>query len=378
MKKLKKILLGIALSLMSCFLCVGYAQFSVPLTVKGSAEAGPPRAVIITDVTYSGSSGSSAVINGFNKTVLNTKTTLARSRNAKLTYTITVYNNTDQVYAYDSMIYTEGALTYDNTNIKVEPDIKKGTQVQPGHYLTFNVAVSYVNGWWIQNTVLNSIITYQFKLPDEISDNEGDAAVKGALAKFKEILNTPEDYKTLTDSMDDNFDGRYDWTGTYIGNVTGAQSENISDSQIVETLFDGLLTLTINGSDTPVTVIIKREPVDNNEKTGNQYVYSINNNQTVINGCEMTLYMTAENLYSYDYQDLVPVYAAVFTVAQDANGNPTGEWYQVGDVYLGKAKVNAYSGEYSNGSFDTGTWRLVGSNGNTTNQTISDVIQGLS
>lgn len=377
MKKLKRILLGVVLSLMSCFLCVGYAQFSIPLTINGAAEAGPPKAVIITDITTRGKDYGTATVNNFSLTVVNSKVTLANTRNSSATFTITVYNNTDVVQGYNAMIYTVGDTTYDNSNIVLSPDIERRTAVRPGEYLTFTVTASYYDKSNRTDRELNSIVTYEFLPLNEIPEDEGEVAVYNVLDKFKKILNTPADYTTLCNEIAANYDGSRDWTATYIGNVVGTEDyENNNDTAIVNDLFDGILTLNINGVDTNVTVIIKRESIDGKANTGSTYYYG--NPPVGVPDTEMTLYVTAEDLNTVSSGTAVTVYAATFTVKQDADGEPLGEWYQLGELYQGRAQVVGYIGGYNNGSFDTGTWRLVNANGLTSTTTISDLIQRLS
>lgn len=368
-----KFLLGITLSLCCAFSCVGYAAISGSLAVQGEVDVAPPKSVYITSVSTSGKNGGVAEVNNFSLTVLNSYVRLANRKNSTATFTITVYNNSDVVQGYNAMIYTVGDATYDNENIVLNPDIKRRTAINPGEFLTFNVTASFVtlNQGVTANYVLNSIVNYEFLPIDQIPEDEGEVAVLNVLEKFKKILNDAEDYKTLSDEIAANYDGSRDWTATYIGNVVGTEDyENNNDTAIVNDLFDGVLTLNINGVDTSVTVIIKREEIDGNSSTGDTYYYGTPSRGVA--DTEMTLYITAEDLNSVNSGTHVTVYAIVFTINQDASGNPTGEWYQVGEMYTGTAQVVGYIGGYNNGSFDTGTWRKTG-----TNQTIQSIIQSL-
>ena len=366
-----KALLGISLSFMCVFTSLGYAQLSSTLTVNGETQSQPPEAVYITSVTTEVSSGSSATVNNFSMTVLNSQLTLANRRTATATFTVTVYNNSNVVQGYNAMIYTVGDATYDNDKIVLTPDIERRTAVNPGEYLTFTVTASYSDPSDRSNRSLNSIVNYEFLPLDEIPEDEGEVAVLNVLDKFKQILNTPEDYKTLSDEIAANYDGSRAWTATYIGNVVGTEDyENNNDTAIVNDLFDGVLTLNINGTDTNVTVIIKRESVDGDSTTGDTYYYG--DPATGVADTEMTLYVTADDLNAVSSGTKVTVYAVVFTIAQDSSGATTGEWYQVGDMYAGTADVVGYIGGYNNGSFDTGTWRE-----SETNKTIHTIIQEL-
>ena len=72
-------------------------------------------------------------------------------------------------------------------------------------------------------------------------------------------------------------------------------------------------------------------------------------------GCEMTLYMTVDQLNTPN--SWAPVYATVFTCDRDDNGNTISKWYKVGDSYTGEANVVGYRGESGGtGSFVTDNW----------------------
>ena len=371
MKACVKSLICIALSFMCLFTCVGYAAVSDNLIISGRAEAKPPKAVYITSVTTDGLGGAQATVNNFSLTVINSTVTLTDVFATCATFTVTVYNNSDVVQGYNAMIYTVGESTYDNDNITLTPSILRGETVKPGEYLEFTVTATLVNWWGRDNLVLNSIVNYEFLPIEEIPEDEEDIAVTNVLEKFKRILNDPEDYKHLSDEIAANYDGSRDWTATYIGNVVGTEDyENNNDTAVVNDLFDGILTLNINGVETNVTVIIKRESVDGKSSTGDTYYYGTP--PVGVADTEITLYITAADLNSVDSGAKVTVYASVFTIDQDANGNTVGGWYQLGEMYTGSADVVGYIGGYNNGSFDTGTWRESG-----TARSIHTIIQSL-
>lgn len=366
-----KAILGISLSFMCMFTCVGYAAVSGILNVNGNVESKPPKAVYITSVTVDAWGGSVATVNNFSMTMLNSRVSLTDQFSSMAFFTITVYNNSDVVQGFNAMIYTVGEGTYDNNAITLTPSISRREAVNPGESMVFTVTASHTDIYNRGYEVLNSIVNYEFLPLNEIPEDEGEVAVLNVLDKFKKILNDNEDYHTLSSEIAANYDGSRDWTATYIGNVVGTEDyENNNDTAIVNDLFDGVLTLNINGVDKNVTVIIKRESVDGNSKTGDTYYYG--NPPIGVADTEMTLYVTADDLNAVSSGTKVSVYAIVFTIMQDENGNPTGEWYQVGDMYEGKADVVGYIGGYNNGSFDTGTWREV-----KTNKTIHDLIQSL-
>ena len=69
----------------------------------------------------------------------------------------------------------------------------------------------------------------------------------------------------------------------------------------------------------------------------------------------MTLYLTTDQLNKANTN--APVYVTVFTCDRDADGNIVGDWYKIGESYIGKAPVVGYNGESNGtGSFVTDKW----------------------
>ncbi len=365
MKLWLKIICGIALSCMCLFACIGYAGFTSNMTMLGTATSEPPEGVFITNITSVGTNNATAVVNGYSMTVVNSTVNLGNNTNSTLTLTITVFNNTTVDHGYNAMIYTVGETTYDNETIVVEPQIERRTVVEAQDYLTFDVIVSFKSGVSITNRQLNSVITYEFLPLDEIPEDEDEIAVSGVLGQFKNILNNnvvgnPNSYGQLITQMDDyNANDRHN--DSYIGNVDGASGEDVT---ILGELFQGQLSLNINGTDTPVTLMIKEKDVDGNS----------------VNGDEMTIYMTTDDLQKqnsgwFSQPEYAPVYAAVFRKVTLEDGTTT--WEQIGDMYLGSADIKRYNGMPGDGSFDTDNWRLVTENGTRTSTTIQNIIQNL-
>lgn len=205
--------------------------------------------------------------------------------------------------------------------------------------LTFFVKIAHTQR---SNTTYNPLLTFNFST--EITKKEEESA-KTVASKFLEILNTESSYNQLNTAIDTNYDGSRDWTASYIGNVTGSSDD---DTTLLEELFEGTLSLDLNGATVDVTCIIKRENIDNNATTGNSYTVG----GTAYNGCEMTLYLTTANFNNLSYNDYPNVYAMVFTrVSEDSL------WEQIGEkMYEGTAQVVGYVGGTTTGSFDTGTW----------------------
>lgn len=361
-----KVSVCLVLSFAFLFTCVGFAALTDRLTVKGLVEVEIPSGLFIVGIVSN--SPSYLDKNEFKhieySTTIISNLSKSSSRTAgSVTYQVTVLNNTKYEYAwrglyYQSSVdgYTNEYISTSNSNSKlgVTVSFPNGKIVPAGKQLTFNV--TYTAGRNISASLnLNTIINYQFGINVESQY----AAVEAVHSKFLEILNTQSTYKTLTEAIDDKFDGYQEWTSNYIGNVSNAVD---ADSMTVETLFAGQLNMVINGQTMPASVIIKHENLDNNTKTGDDYTAVNKDNGGVFSGygCEMTLYLTTNGLNTPNGS--APVYITVFTCDRDDNGNIVGDWYKVGDTYLGKAPIVGYRGESGGtGSFVTDNWTADGS-----------------
>ena len=376
------VIVCIALSFMFLLISVGYANLSDPLRVSGGALIDIPEGLFIIGMKTTGSSNidhESATFVQYTTTVDSTidkkddTTTTTSSKPNKpatttttkyagsVTYQITVFNNTKHEYAYRGLYYQKNLSGY-NGNSKVDTktgDDKLGVVVSfpnndkivgPGETLTFSVTytvgknMDYAADW---KTFLN----FQFGINVESEA----AAIDAVHSKFLNILNTKVTYNELINKIDDKYDGYQEWTSNYIGNVSDAVD---ADSMTVETLFAGQLNMIISGQVKPATVLIKHENLDNNTKTGDDYV-AVNSNGNGSPfygyGCEMTLYLTTDQLDKANSN--APVYVTVFTCDRDADGNIVGDWYQIGESYIGKAPVVGYKGESGGtGSFVTDNW----------------------
>ncbi len=381
MKAWVKCLICVSLSFMCLFTCVGYAAVTGELLVYGSAEAKPPKALFITDV--SGSNYIDPHTLAYSSTVVTSDLTLRENQNGEYvaSFSIEVFNNTDVSYYYHSMVrgtYTTESgdvVAYSNEDIALDVDattLKKGDEIKAGEKKSFTVNATFKEG---VNTAtaskeLFSIINYYFSTtqPDPDDTGGGEAAVSGVIARFPNILNDPEDYKTLTDALDANTTHP-----DYIGNVVSTISSWDDDTEAIQNLFGVALELNIDGTDTPVTVIIQRKNVDANESTGDTYQHVVKLGNFVIQnrqvkGADMIMFMTPVNPKTVSSGTYIETYAVVYT--KDANGT---EWYQTGEMYKGTARVVGYvSGiAIANDSIDPDTWRQDG-----TNKTIDQIVQG--
>lgn len=306
--------------------------------------------VYITDVVQSSGDGKGVSI-ACNATTLSSKVELLSGKNSNAELKITVYNSSDEIYAFNAVKYT--VENYDNTDIVFEhPNITHGDTIDAKSYKEFNVVFAYKSGVTPSNRQLLSTLNFEFMPLDELPKEE-EIAVSGALGQFKAILNNEtisNSLSQLTTQMDD-YDANDRHDNSYIGNVSGAAQEDIL---LLENLFQDNLTLVIDGVETNVTILIKRENLDGNSTTGDSQ------------GREMTIYMTTDDLRqtgSWFSPSKAPVYAAVFTSDDDGEN-----WYQLGEMFEGTATIKQYNGMPGSGSFDTDTWKST--NGKTIKQLI--------
>jgi len=378
MKTWVKVWIGVAFSFMFLFTCVGYASLTDRLTISGTANASPPEGIYIIDVSPDSTSYATSVEAAhidYSTSVSSTVNIQSYrsgwyTRYGTVRYKITVWNNTPYVYAYSGITYVSSLAGYSGNqylgrNMSVTVTDENGGSfvgdiVSPGEKVVF-YATYTVSNTSICNTDLKTLVNYKFGVN---VDSVGDVALDAVLTRFGEILNDTApggSYETLADKIDDKYDGAADWKANFIGNVVGAYN---NDTETINELFQGKLSLTIDGVVTNVTLLIKRENIDGDTKTGDDYVATANGKSSYGYGCEMTLYMTTDELQ----RGSPVVYAAVFTCDRNEDGS-YGTWYMIGDKYVGTATIVGYEGGNSTGSFDTGTWK---STGNTTYVVSSD------
>lgn len=116
-------------------LSVGYASItSVNLVVSGSASATVPNALFISDVQYKESTHASigeSEILYFGDTLFHSNITLEDYDGASISYTVSLYNHTDDNYlfkgvSYDSEYYSNPLVTFDVTGLNVGDSLMSG------------------------------------------------------------------------------------------------------------------------------------------------------------------------------------------------------------------------------------------------------------
>lgn len=365
MTKIFKIVICTAVSFMICFITMGYAAISGNLTVNGRVESVVPEGLFISSVTVAEGPSRLDVYTAkhipFSTTVDCSLSKNSNNRAGSITYKIEVFNNTEYEYAYRGLYYQSSLSGYDNSYVQTANSSNKigvitsfpnGKIVAPGEKLTFNVVytVGQSSNNFPSSKTVKTLLNYQFGINVETEE----AAREAVNDKFANILNTTTTYEQLIDVLDNKFDGTQEWTSNYVGNVGDADTD---DAVAVNTLFAGQLQMIIDGETRQASVIIKHENIDGNLKTGDDYVAVNSNNGGEFRGygCEITLYLTIDPLTTPNSNAVV--YVCVFTCNRDDAGNIVGDWYRIGDSYVGVAPIVGYNGEAGQtGSFVTDNW----------------------
>ncbi|MBQ2676842.1 MAG: hypothetical protein IJF54_05545 [Clostridia bacterium] len=286
---------------------------------------------------------------------------LKSSRSSTVTVAVTFYNSTDVSYYYNK---TETVAT-DNERIGYTVSgIQQKDEVPPKTFKTVYVTFAY-DGSNMSNRSLYSTLHFNFVVD---KDSIGTIVAQTAVDRFRDILNNKvfnDSYQTLENAMNDRSGFNKASAVTYIGNVSGSSSE---DSQVIQTLFGQefmSMDLDGDGKAEPITMMIKRENLDNDNSTGDSYSYSSWGRNYTVNGVEMTLYITSENLNNVSSGKEVVVYAAAFTKPAGAS-----EWTDLVPLTKGTADANNYGGYGSANSFNTDTW--VSDSGKTMRQLVQE------
>lgn len=371
MKILIKVLCPIFLAFAGLFLSIGYASVSDSLDVRGDVTTRKLTGVYITDITEVSASNIDknefSFMNGTTNVSSSVSKTEAGSEGV-IIYDVTVLNNTNVSYYYRDNYYQTGIEEL-NGNDYISDYLEGGTitiecifdsededakKILPQESIVFRVVYT-VGADIVGDIDLNMLVNIRFGI--HVSGN--DEALDMIESRFLQILNTEYTFNQLIDILDDKFDGVNDWSSNYVGNVAGATAGAFSaDSVAVNNLFQNHLQMTIDGELKEVTVIIKHEDVDWDTATGDAYTATHPDGGSYsAEGCEMTLYLTMEDLdtpWSY-----VTVYAMVFTIDRDywGTGAYTSDWYRTGCAFIGTAEVSDYDGTPGGtGSFRTTTW----------------------
>ncbi len=309
----------------------------------------------ITSVEINGGAFNSASAKKTADLNISSDLNLRSNSSSSVSVAVTFYNSTDISYYYNET----QVVSWDNDKIGFAVSgIEQKDEIPSKTYKTINVTFAY-NADNVSAVALSSTLHFNFVIE---KDSIGDIVAQTAVDRFRDILNnkaTDNSYSTLISAMDSRSGWNKGSVITYIGNVSGSTS---ADSLVIENLFgDEFMSMDLDGDGKvePITMMIKRENLDNDTATGASYTYSsILGGQTSVHGVEMTIYITSQNLDNVSSGQNVAVYAASFTKLSDAS-----EWTMIVPLTKGTAKANNYNGYGSANSFNTDTW--VSDNGDT-------------
>lgn len=319
------------------------ATYDAPITLSDFSYG----MFYITKVKTTGGTYASANFSKMGDVDIGCDITLTSATSSSVTVSVSFYNNTDVNYYYDK---TE-TVSSDNANIEYEvTGIAQKDAVAPHSLKTLYVTFVY-KGSVPSDKSLLSQLHFKFVLDKE---SIGGIVAQTAVDRFRDILNNKvydTSYSDLITGMDNRSGFNKASAITYIGNVAGSSS---GDSKLIESLFgEEFMSMDLDGDGKaePITMMIKRENLDNEALTGADYTYSNWGSQQTVRGVEMTVYITSQDLDRVSSGQNVTVYAASFTRLPGAT-----EWTDLVPLTKGRANANNYSGYGSANSFNTDTW----------------------
>ncbi len=318
----KKTIALVLLFALTFLMAIGYAVLTDNLFIEGNADikGKPFEGVYISNVELHSANGVENVSFSFYKPTNLSITTRATRTNGSITYKVTVHNNTAVTYWYINPEFIEDFES--NPLINATGGITITTKDHPSDTSsTFNS-----DDWIPANTYRDFYVTYTFG---------GSAqSYQSTFINFlfgKKMDSVHDEFVTVLNDTSPNggydrlceyFDEKYSETGqTIIANVG-------EEKEIFDALFGSELTITIEGEPVPVTVMIRRENVDDRD-TGDDY----SGTSGAPTGCEYTLYITIDPLDS-------PTGEAIVYAVSYSNGGVGGSgnaWYQLGQLYEGTA-----------------------------------------
>ncbi len=315
--KILKILIGIVLSFSTAFIGIGYAQLSSTISLEATITVSMQQGVFISDVTEP----QGVTINTYFSTVLNSEVVLGNSSDTK-TLTITLYNNSSDVYVFKSVVYDAGIVdAYSNSNITFTHTLQQNQKIEPNGTLEFTLTFAFKDGYTSTTSEsLHSILNFYFGfwegaeiLPDDV---------------------VGENHKTLIDNI--------------LGSEVGLNNENSSLSKNVNDranrgkytfgsmdAWDKAEMNQILGFDAKdLSFMIYSPPEDTSVK----YLYTT--------GCDLgeeSYILQAKNNYPIG-ERIYPIYRTKLVykaVGVDENNNPVYDW--VGEkTVLGSAQSEFY------------------------------------
>ncbi len=326
------------------------AQWMYPSYPSDVTESKPPKIgtfkygqLYITEINITAGKYASAAFTKIADTKISADIELESSADSTVTVEVVLYNETNVSYYYDT---TETVSTNNEKITYTVSGIAQKDEIAAGSYVTVTLTFAYDGDQ--SATALLSELNLKFTVD---KDSIGEVVAQGAVGAFEAILNTEQPYNTLINAMNDQGSTWNKGSAvTYIGNVSGAEDD---DSSTITQLFtEEFMQADLDGDGVtePITMMIKRENIDGNTHTGDDYSYTSWGTTTTVRGVEMTLYITSEEIGNND----IVVYAVVFTKYENST-----EWTQIVPLTKGTAETNNYSsGNWGTAnSFNTDTWK---------------------
>lgn len=277
--------------------------------------------------------------------------TLAADTGSTVVVDVTFYNNSTVSYYYnktETVSSDNDRIGYTVSGIQTKDEIPSHT------FKTIQVTFGYTGNTVSANSLLADL-HFNFVVD---KNSIGGIVAQTAVDRFRDVLNNvafENSYQTLEDAMNNRSGFNKASAVTYIGNVAGSGS---GDSQVIQTLFgDEFMSMDLDGDGKaePITMMIKRENLDGNTATGDAYTYTYSGwtgtRSETVEGAEMTIYITSQDLNNVSNGRAVVVYAATFTKLPGAE-----TWTDLVPLTKGSADANNYGGYGSANSFNTDTW----------------------
>ena len=206
------------------FMSIGWATISEEhLYINGTATAAKMTGVFISQAYIVGTSNGSR-INAYGETVLNSRVVLdANDETSNLIINVTVINDTNEVKAFDKIIYDSSF--YDNINIVVDTNgsLVYGTLIPANSSVSFNVIFSYDSNYTANNSapydnILNGIIRFKFGKSHSITyvDINGSgypsSVIEGETLNVNFGGNAPDDVEVTGNSSSTTYTKDVDYT----------------------------------------------------------------------------------------------------------------------------------------------------------------------
>lgn len=188
------------------FLSIGYATFeSITLDIDGKVTAVPQSDVYIVNTEYStniNADTENSIIHQYYQTTLYNTVVLKNSADSSITYNVTMYNNSDIPYTFNSIEYKEEF--YDNPNIVYELEgLNKGDLLLSKQQITFSIKFHYKDNLVASNCILNSYLNLKFV---KGTDPDGTPDINNIVTNANKIMiyNAEKD-KVLVDITNNNY-----------------------------------------------------------------------------------------------------------------------------------------------------------------------------